>query len=340
MNSLIKAVKKNKLYTRDELKTFSKKIDFDLAYLCDKKIITKKYHGIYSRSNAQISNEQLIDKIMDHSNSAHYLIIDPTNCSQLYQHELGLNENIYIILNNKRSDTISANDLTFKFQIPFNGFPKKLSEEFLLIYLMNTKSQNEMFSKFASNASMEFLKILLACAKKHGNKSTFKFLEFTIQRQIEINDISFELASMGAPLIISEELKDFKKSNRDVTEILAKACEIAINEPRIHNILPYTILKNLNKFDINKFAKLTKKNNAYRYAGMLLDLVTTISNKDGPTLKPPRYHRSPVFMFKDLYSPRAIRRIEKHHFDMAETKWGILIDTSLEREADKIRKWS
>lgn len=341
MNLILKFIKNNTLYFRDELTVFSKKIDADLASLCEQKSLIKNYHGLYSKTGSTISNEQLIKKILAHSSGSMSLIISNKNCPPEYVERMELDDKTYLVLNKRRSDLITTNEGVFRFQIPFNGFPKKISKEFIHIYLMNIKSKKkEHFIKFADSASTSQLAALFECGLKYGNKSTQKFLRASIKQRNQINEISIHLARLGAPLIISSELKDSKLPPMEATEVFSNACELGMSEPRIHNILHFTLLKNIEKLDISKFAKLTKENNTYRYAGFLLDMINTLSNKNGPSLKTPKYSRTPLIIFKNTYSPRGIKRIQKHHFEMAEKKWGIIIDTSLEREKEKIRKWS
>ncbi len=335
MNTLSHHMKEGRLYSREELSQFSRSIDLDLARQCEFKTITRHYHGLYSLTQSEITPEMIIRKIMGRGK---YLLLGGNSLSPEFRSELQLEENSYLILNEKRADRIETENFTLNFQIPFNGFPSRIDTDFLIIYLMNIRNPKEMYQKLGRHSTLWHLS---KTARKYGNKSTILFLEKNMKRQERIEAISLELSSLGAPLIHSEDSAKKIIKLRGLEEILADACEIALEEPRIHNVLPYTIFKSFSLINFRKFEKLTKENHSYRYAGLLLDILSTILPKEKISFKPPKYHpQKPIIAFFHTYSPRAISRIEREHMPSAKERWGILIDTSINREIEKIWKWS
>ncbi len=332
---ILKSMRLGKLYFREELESFTRRIDFELARLTESGDITKHYQGIYSLSGSQVSNDAIIDKIMSRDRGGPHLII-PANLIKNPDEDLDTGD--YICLNHKRSDLIATRNFKIRFRIPSHGFPKSLTDTFLLIYQLNTSLTPERdisdidFKKFSSDreASGEL--------KKYANKKTYKLITDRIQHNSKISEISQRLSSIGAPLI-SDKKRGPIRGGTSLEKIIADALAIGMHEPRIHNILPFTILKNSSRIDFTKLGELTKKNGAYRYAGFILELLKRAGFDGIPGFKAPRYSREPAILFKETYGKRGIERLKSSHLDFALGNWGILIDAHIDSERDKIRKW-
>lgn len=332
---ILKHMKSRALYFREELESFSKRIDFELGYLLNTGEITKHYQGIYSTSGSLITNEDVIAKILKRDRSPEHLIIPGSRLTAGI--DLEISEKDFICLNHKRSDQISTATFKIKFQIPTHGFPKKLTSNFLTIYQMNI-SQNAQ-SILNKLPSLEIDEAFLKDAKKYANKRTYKIVINTFETSKRYIEISSELGQIGAPLILKSGTQS-RKSPTSIEHLLADAFEIGMEEPRIHNILPFTVLKNADSIDFKKLQKLTKENGSYRYAGFILELLKRAGYESIPEFKAPKYHAKPKILFKSSYGKRGISRLMSNHLDFAFENWGILIDTKIDSERDKIRKWS
>jgi len=322
-------------YFREELARFSKRIDFELSYLLDSGEIIKHYQGIYSLAGSYAGDQSLIDKIMARDRSSLHLIIP---LKSLKRCPAGLSINDYICLNQKRSDLISTGNFKVKFQIPTHGFPKRLTDSFLIIYQLNTSLNPESaldgLSLTINQLGPSFIKDL----KKYANKKTYKIIIERIKKESELRKISSELSHIGAPIIIdSRQTMNSKKSSKE--KIIADALLIGMKEPRIHNILPFTILKNASSLDFKMLQDLTKENGTYRYAGFILELLRRAGFQDVPEFKAPKYSKTPSILFRNTYGKRGLERLKTSHLDFALVKWGILVDSHVDSERDKIRKW-
>lgn len=333
--TILKRMRLNQLYSREELGVFSKRIDFELSYLLETEQIVKHYHGIYSLKDSIISDEQLIGKIIKRDRRSHYLIIP---ASALTEKLSGLSSNDYICLNHKRADTVDTQRFKIKFQIPTNGFPKTISETFLLIYQLNNSEDPEKLLRRLEQASTAFTSSFRKELKNFATSRVYKLVSNHIEHYEKFMQIASELSSIGAPLIISNNSISISKET-STEDIIARALEIGMTEPRIHNVLPLTLLKNASKIDFAKLKDLTKKNGTYRYTGFILELLRSLGFMEVPSFKPPKYPKKPIILFKEIYGKRGLERLKTNHLDFACSHWGILTDTNIESEKDKIRKW-
>ena len=323
------------LYFREELDPFTKRIDFELAHFLDAGEIIKHYRGIYSRSGSRISDETIISKIMKRDGNSSHLIIP---AGKIRDRSYDLSSFDYICLNSKRSDLISASNFKIKFKIPTHGFPKTLTENFLIIYQLNISLDPEKLFLEMNLDIAHYEQSFIKDLKKYGNKRTYKIITDKINQDDELKKIASSLSSIGAPLII--ESKSSKPTPKTTIEdIISEALLIGMNEPRIHNTLPFTILKNSSKIDFKRLRDLTRKNGTFRYAGFLLELLKRAGFDNAPEFKPPKYSKEPTILFESSYGRRGLQRLKTNHLDFALDKWGILIDSSIDSERDKIRKW-
>lgn len=331
--SILKYMQGNTLYFREELGAHSKRIDFELSHLLASGEIIKHYHGIYSKFGSNISNESLIDKILERDRSTNYLIFSKNSLKYL-QDDSQFNGIDYICLNTKRSDQIKTPRFTIKFQIPTHGFPKKITESFLMIYQMNISDKTRsILEKEFRSPSDSFLKD----AKKFANKRTYKIISEYFEKKSRLNHISEDLSTIGAPLILQSRVTN--ASTRPLEKIIAEALKIGMEEPRIHNILPFTILKNCKALNFKKLEYFTKENGTYRYAGFILELLKRAGFEELPEFEAPKYKSKPKILFRSIYGARGINRLMTNHLDFAHDRWGILIDSKIDSEKEKIRKW-
>lgn len=328
---ILKIIKPDTLYFREELEAYTKRIDFELAYLSERGEITKHYQGIYSKTGSLIRDEDIINKIMSRDRHSDHLIISPSFINNSTKE--------YIILNYKRSDFIETPKFNLRFQITTHGFPKKLTEDFLLIHRMNTSQGTFEIDGYIEDLNYEKRKELLRTAKLYGNKKTFKLITDKLEKTKSLEEISIDLSTIGAPLILKRRPEKIKIISHP-EKTIAEALKIAIDEPRIHNIIPFTILKNSGRIDFDKLQSFAKENGTYRYAGFILDLLRHAGFDKIPEFKAPRYSSKPKILFESKLTKRGLKRLQESHLNFALNKWGILTDTHIESELEKIRKWS
>lgn len=302
-----------------------------MAHLADNSEIIRHYQGIYSMKGSTVSEGDLIHKIMSRDRGNGYLIIPASKIGLLSP---PLMENDYICLNNKRSGISDLKDFKILFQIPTHKFPRKITENFLLIHQMNTsKNLEETFKKIVKKTmDKDFLHDL----KKYANKRTYKFISTIAKREDEEREISDGLVAIGAPFIRkTHELREGVSKE----ELLAKALKLGMDNPRIHNILPFTILKNKKEINFKKLEKLTKANGTYRYTGFILEILNKASGEDIATFRPPKYQKEPYILFGNILGKRGLERIKSAPANFALKNWGIIADINIESEKEKIRKW-
>jgi len=172
-----------KVYRRNELTSYSTSVDRELKMLGSNGTLKKVGPGLYyfpkqSRFGVLPPNEQeLLSKFLKTDN---FLLVSPNwyNFLGLGLTQLSTATKVY---NTKRYDTLSLAGQKYYFIRPNNGFPKKLSREFLLVDLLNNLSQvgedEEQLRNAVSKKINDFdKKQLFKLSEKYGKVSTRKFL--------------------------------------------------------------------------------------------------------------------------------------------------------------------
>lgn len=182
-STLLKNLTRGKVYRRDELMMYSKALDRELKMLDMKGALKKVGPGLYhypkkSRFGFLPPNEkELLSKFLK---TEDLLLLSPNwyNTLGLGLTQLSTATKVY---NTKRYETLSLAGQTYYFIRPNNGFPKKLSREFLLVDLMNNldevgEDKNHLQNRIANKLDDFDKRRLFKLSEKHGKVNTRKFL--------------------------------------------------------------------------------------------------------------------------------------------------------------------
>lgn len=181
---LLSQLKPGEVYSWDSLKEYSNSLGRDVKRLLEEGLLNKVGPGLYlrpqkSRYGLLPANErQLVSGFLKTDD---YLMFSPNDYNSL---RVGLTQlrNETFVYNNKRHEKIRLGRRNFNFKRPNNGFPKKLTKEFLLVDLINNldyvgEPQDQVKESVARKVqSGEFdKKLLLSLAKQYGKVGTRKF---------------------------------------------------------------------------------------------------------------------------------------------------------------------
>lgn len=181
---LLKNLTRGNIYRRDELTVYSKAIDRELKLLENEGSLKKAGPGLYyypknTRFGFLPPNEhQLLSKFLK---TEDFLLLSPNwyNALGLGLTQLSTTAKVY---NTKRYDTLTLGGQQYSFIRPNNGFPKKLSREFLLIDLMNNLDEvgedKEKLRKLITRKLNNFdKKKLFKLTEQYGKVRTKKFFK-------------------------------------------------------------------------------------------------------------------------------------------------------------------
>jgi hypothetical protein len=181
-NNLLSAMKPGVPYRRQALSKYSGSVDRDLAYLMKEKKLRKVGPGLYlkpqkSRFGALPPDDHaLVSSFLKKG----FLMFSRTDYNKL---GLGLTQtyNEVVVYNHERHLNTTLGGRPFSFQRPSNGFPKKLSKEFLLVDLLNnlkllTEDVSQIHEKIKSDRNNFDLSKLYSLANEYGKVSTRKFI--------------------------------------------------------------------------------------------------------------------------------------------------------------------
>lgn len=178
-----KHLKRGEVYRRQDLEKFSRSIDRELKQLLDKGILEKLYRGLYYYPKISAFGKTppdetiLVQRFLD---DTRFLLTTPNNYNML---GVGTTQmyNSRVVYNHKQHGDIQLGGKIFIFQVKHH-FPKKLTEEFLLIDLVNnldTLAEDKevvlenVFEKVASKDPVKMKKAL----SLYGNVKTQKLLK-------------------------------------------------------------------------------------------------------------------------------------------------------------------
>lgn len=183
-STLLTNLTRGKVYRRDELATYSRAVDRDLKALTSKGSLKKVGPGLYyypkkTRFGLLPPNEQeLVSKFLK---TKELLLLSPNwyNTLGLGLTQLSTTTKVY---NRKRYETLTLAGYRYCFVRPNNGFPKKLSREFLLVDLINNlddvgEDKDKLRKSVTQQANHFNKKLLFKLAEKHGKVGTRKFFK-------------------------------------------------------------------------------------------------------------------------------------------------------------------
>lgn len=172
-----------KLYRRSDLGKWSKSVDRHARQLVDEGVLKKLQNGLYyypkesAFGKVPPTDEQLVRAFLKDDN---FLLTSPNTYNAL---GLGTTQlyNTKVVYNYKRHGKFTLGNRTFDFQRKYN-FPKKLSNEYLFVDLMNNlhslaEDQKEVENKLKQKALTMNSKKLLNNAKQYGKVRTKKFFD-------------------------------------------------------------------------------------------------------------------------------------------------------------------
>jgi hypothetical protein len=171
-------------YRREELASYSKALDRDLATLVEKGVLEKVAAGTYyfpKTTRFGVLPPSNVDLVKTFLKDDHFLLVTLNQYNNL---GLGLTQlyNKVLVYNRKRHGVFELAGKKFDFRRPSRGFPNKLSLEFLLVDLVNnlnelaedTNRVKEQLKLNFANFNNEKFKDYL---KTYGKNSTQQFFK-------------------------------------------------------------------------------------------------------------------------------------------------------------------
>ncbi len=190
---ILSQLTEGEVYTWGDLNEYSKSPGRDVKRLLDEGLLKKVGPGLYllpkkSRYGLLPANKhELVSSFLKTDD---YLMLSPNDYNSL---RVGLTQlrNETFVYNNKRHEKVRLGKRNFNFKRPNNGFPKKLTKEFLLVDLMNNLDYvGEPRDQVKDNVTRQLQsgmfdkKLLLSLANQYGKVGTRKFF---IQFELDNN---------------------------------------------------------------------------------------------------------------------------------------------------------
>lgn len=186
---LLNELNYGKVYRRQELAALSKSVDRDLKKLTSSGSLKKVGNGLYlypekSRWGSLPADTKELAKTF--LKTSDLLLVSNSDYNSL---GLGLTQlwNEVRVYNKRRHGKFKLGNTNFDFQVPFNGYPKKLSPEFLLVDLFNNldqcgESPSSIKEKLDKKLNMFDKPKLSKLSEKHGKLSTKKFFKQLLEK--------------------------------------------------------------------------------------------------------------------------------------------------------------
>ncbi|RUR12568.1 DUF6088 family protein [Legionella septentrionalis] len=175
-------MKSGVVYRRGALLPFSNNLDRDLHTLVSQNKLKRPAPGLYYKPKASRfgllppSDEALVKAFLKKS----FLMYSWNDYNKL---GLGLTQlyNQVVVYNSERHEEIIFGNRTFAFKRPNNGFPAKLTREFLLVDLLNnakylTEDVSNLESKIQAKLAEFDHTLLLNLAMQYGKVHTRKLI--------------------------------------------------------------------------------------------------------------------------------------------------------------------
>ena len=181
---LLSQLSSGTVYSWDDLKCFSKSLGRDVKRLLDEGLLNKVGPGLYLSpqkgrfGDVPATEHQLVNAFLKKDD----FLMFSTNQYNLLSLGLTQLKNETFVYNNKRHEMVALSGRDFFFKRPNNGFPKKLTKEFLLVDLMNNltavgESPSVLKRKVAHNmrCGKYNKELLVQLANQFGKVGTRKF---------------------------------------------------------------------------------------------------------------------------------------------------------------------
>lgn len=183
LDTVKKKLKKGKVYRREDLAKYSNAIDRHLAELVEDGSLQKLAQGLYYAPKltafgiAPPDEDELIRAYLKDDD---YLITSPNYYNAL---ELGTTQlyNSKQIYNHKKHDDVKLGNRVFQFRRK-PKFPKKLSQEYLVVDLLNNlknlaEDKQQVINTLKENLNKFDLNALRKNLKQYGSVSTKKLID-------------------------------------------------------------------------------------------------------------------------------------------------------------------
>lgn len=182
LNVLKSHLKKGQVYRRQDLVKWSNSVDRHLDLLVKDGTLEKLSQGLYyyPRTSAfgvtPPEEEMVVRRFL---NDDRFLLTSPNNYNRL---GVGTTQlyNSRVVYNHKRHGDFKLGNKTFTFKVKHH-FPDRLSEEFLLIDLVNNlndlaEDQDEVLNKVLNKVREKNPKIMAGAVAKYANSRTKNLL--------------------------------------------------------------------------------------------------------------------------------------------------------------------
>jgi hypothetical protein len=174
-------LRQGEVYRRDDLARWSKAVDRHLKQLVDEGTLTKLAGGLYAYSKdtvfgkAPAEDEKLVKTFLKDDR---FLLASPNAYNSLGVGTTQLYDKT-IVYNHKRHGKFSLGGRTFDFRMK-PTFPRALSEEFLLVDLVNNvdqlaESKKEVLERVKQRVASSGTPRLQRAVRDYGNVRTRKF---------------------------------------------------------------------------------------------------------------------------------------------------------------------
>ncbi len=188
LNELKKHLKKGQVYRRADLSGWSKSIDRHLEELTEDGTLEKVSQGLYYYPKTSVFGKVPPDEtvlVRSFLKDDRFLLVSPNlynnlgvGTTQLY--------NKKVVYNHKRHGKFKFGNRSFEFQLKHH-FPSKVTEEFLLVDLVNNIEQlaednNQLMPKMLARASQMPPQKLKQVVLKYGNAKTKKLLRHLLSK--------------------------------------------------------------------------------------------------------------------------------------------------------------
>lgn len=181
-DNLYSHMKAGFVYRREDLLSFSTNLDRDLNTLVEGNKLKKPATGLYYKPKQSRfgllppTDEALVKGFLKKP----FLMYSWNDYNKL---GLGLTQlyNQVVVYNSERHEDKKLGNRFFSFKRPNNGFPTKLTKEFLLVDLLNnakylTEDVSQLHSKIAKNLEQFDRVLLMKLSAKYGKVATRKYL--------------------------------------------------------------------------------------------------------------------------------------------------------------------
>ncbi|MFA7381050.1 MAG: DUF6088 family protein [Bacteroidia bacterium] len=183
LDELKKHFKRGKVYRRGDLTKWSKSVDRHLEQLVEEGTLEKLSQGLYyfpketAFGKTPPEEDVLIASFLK---DKRFLVTSPNSYNSL---GVGTTQlyNKRVVYNHKRHGEIKLGNRTFDFQVKHH-FPNKVTEEFLLVDIVNNleqlaEDQNEVLNKVLTKVSGLNPQKLKSSLEEYGNTRTKRLLQ-------------------------------------------------------------------------------------------------------------------------------------------------------------------